>query len=214
VRTGWQAQPWPRGVSAGYKAEPVTLGRRQLPVMQPQRRTAAGSGELPLPSYDLFASTGMLGRMALEKILAGLSSATMRGGVRPSNRLVREHLRAVTNVKGYGSSGGTMRAGHRRWNEGCRDAAVLHAEITQLGCRGSLRTLYRYLQPLRAGTTSAPLTMPPKISEGTSWLLRRDEHLSPRQQLLADLRSHCAQLDRLAGHVTSFANSPMMTKQG
>jgi transposase len=101
---------------------------------------------------------------------------------------------------------------HRRWNQGCRDAAVLHAEITALGYRGSLRTVYRYLQPLRAGTGPAPLTMPPKVGEVTSWLLRRAEDLDPRQQrLLADLRGHCSQLDRLAGHVTGFAK--MMTKR-
>ena len=51
-----------------------------------------------------------------------------------------------------------------------------------------------------------------KIREVTSWLRRRAEDLDPRQQqLLADLRSHCAQLDRLADHVTSFAK--MMTKR-
>ena len=44
---------------------------------------------------------------------------------------------------------------HRRWAEGCHDAAVLHAEITELGYRGSLRTVYRYLQPLRDGTAPA-----------------------------------------------------------
>jgi len=47
---------------------------------------------------------------------------------------------------------------HRRWAEGCHHAAVLHAEITTLGYRGSLRTVYRYLQPLRAGTPPAALT--------------------------------------------------------
>jgi hypothetical protein len=51
--------------------------------------------------------------------------------------------------------------------------------------------------------------MRPKVFEDGGefrWLLRRTEDLDPRQQqLLADLRSHCAQLDRLAGHVTSFA---------
>ena len=42
--------------------------------------------------------------------------------------------------------------------------------------------------------------------------LRRPEDLNPRQQqLLADLRGHCAQLGRLAGHVTSFAK--IMTKR-
>jgi transposase len=102
---------------------------------------------------------------------------------------------------------------HRRWTEGCHDTAVLHAEITALGYRGSLRTVYRYLQPLRSGT--APAALPPsslKIGEVTSWLLRRAEDLSPRQQqLLADVRGHCAQLDRLAEHVTGFAK--MMTKR-
>jgi len=102
---------------------------------------------------------------------------------------------------------------HRRWNEGCHDAVVLHAEITALGYRGSLRTIYRYLQPLRTGTAPAALTPSAlKIGEVTSWLLRRAEDLNPRQQqMLTDLRAHCAQLDRLAEHVTSFAK--MMTKR-
>ena len=65
---------------------------------------------------------------------------------------------------------------HRRWTEGCHDAAVLHAEITALGYRGSLRTVYRYLQPLRAGTAHTALTPSSlKIGEVTSWLLRRGE---------------------------------------
>jgi transposase len=102
---------------------------------------------------------------------------------------------------------------HRRWNEGRRDTAALHAEITALGYRGSIRTIYRYLQPLRAGTTPAALTLPSlKVGEVTSWLLRRAEDLDPRQQqLLTELRGHCSQLDRLADHVTSFAK--MMTKR-
>ncbi|HMG61682.1 MAG TPA: hypothetical protein VK599_01925, partial [Streptosporangiaceae bacterium] len=33
---------------------------------------------------------------------------------------------------------------------------MLHAEITALGYRGSQRTVYRYLQPLRTGTASPP----------------------------------------------------------
>jgi transposase len=89
----------------------------------------------------------------------------------------------------------------------------LHAEITRLGYRGSLRTVYRYLQPQRTSTAPAALTPSAlKIGQVTSWLLRRAEDLSPRQQqLLADLRGHCSQLDRLAEHVTSFAK--MMTKR-
>ena len=98
----------------------------------------------------------------------------------------------------------------RRQNEGCHDAATLHAEITQPGYRGSLRTIYRYLQPLRAGGTTPTPLPPPKIREVTSWLLRKAEDLDPRQQqMLTSLRAHCAQLDRLADHITSFAK--MMT---
>ena len=101
---------------------------------------------------------------------------------------------------------------HRRWAEGCHDAAVLHAEITALGYHGSLRTVYRYLQPLRAGATPPVTLLPPKIGQVTSWLLRRAEDLDPRdQQMLTELRAHCAQLDRLAAHVTSFAK--MMTRR-
>jgi transposase len=102
---------------------------------------------------------------------------------------------------------------HRQWTEGCHDTAVLHAEITALGYRGSLHTVYRYLQPLRAGTDPAALIPSAlKIGEVTSWLLRRADDLNPRQQqLLAGVRSHCAQLDRLAEPVTGFAK--MMTKR-
>jgi hypothetical protein len=61
----------------------------------------------------------------------------------------------------------------------------------------------------RSAVAQPPAALTPpslKIGEVTSWLLRRADDLSPRQQqLLADVRSHCAQLDRLAEHVTSFA---------
>jgi transposase len=37
----------------------------------------------------------------------------------------------------------------QRWNEGVRDAAVLHAELRQRGWAGSVQTVRRYLAPLR-----------------------------------------------------------------
>ncbi len=52
----------------------VTLGGRRVPVQRPRVRAADGSGELPVPSYELFTSTEVLGRLAMEKMLAGLSS--------------------------------------------------------------------------------------------------------------------------------------------
>ena len=66
--------PGRAGYRHGAGAGSVTLGGRRLPVTRPRVRAADGSGELHLPSYDLFSSTEILGRLALEKMLAGLSS--------------------------------------------------------------------------------------------------------------------------------------------
>jgi putative transposase len=51
-------------------------------------RAADGSGEVHLPSYDLFSSTEVLGQMALERMLAGLSSRRYGRGLEPAGRAV------------------------------------------------------------------------------------------------------------------------------
>jgi putative transposase len=75
---------------AGYRhgagAGSVTLGGRRIPVTRPRVRAADGSGELHLPSYDLFSSTEVLGQMALERMLAGLSSRRYRAGLEPAGQ--------------------------------------------------------------------------------------------------------------------------------
>lgn len=97
-----------------------------------------------------------------------------------------------------------------RWNQGCRDAAVLHSELQARGYRGSIRTLYRYLQFLRGpGAASAvpcPAVAPPKIRHVTTWLLRHPDTLEPGEQAaLAVVRAECPHLDRLGDHITGFA---------
>lgn len=71
------------GERAGYRHGgengTVTLGGRRLPVERPRVRSADGSQELPLPSYTCFSSTEVLGRLALERMMGGLS--TRRYGV-------------------------------------------------------------------------------------------------------------------------------------
>ena len=57
------------GYRHGAEAGPVTLGGRRLPVTRPRVRGTDGSGELRLPSYDLFSGTEILGKLALEKML-------------------------------------------------------------------------------------------------------------------------------------------------
>jgi putative transposase len=61
-------------VRHGTERGSVTLGGRRVPVQRPRVRAADGSGELPVPAYELFSSTEVLGRLAMEKMLAGLSS--------------------------------------------------------------------------------------------------------------------------------------------
>ena len=55
---------------------------------RPRVRAADGSGELHLPSYDLFSSTEILGRLAMEKMLAGLSSRRYTAGLEPAGQAV------------------------------------------------------------------------------------------------------------------------------
>lgn len=66
--------PGRAGTRHGTEAGSVTLGGRRVPLTRPRVRTADGSGEVPVPAYELFASTELLGRMALERMLAGVST--------------------------------------------------------------------------------------------------------------------------------------------
>src|SRR3954453_10270338 len=67
----------------GHGAGSVTLGGRRVPVERPRMRAVDGSGELPVPAYELFSSTEVLGRMALDRMLAGLSTRRYPVGLEP-----------------------------------------------------------------------------------------------------------------------------------
>jgi putative transposase len=68
----------------------VTLGGRRVPVTRPRVRAADGSGELPVPAYELFTGTEVLGRMAMERMLAGLSTRRYGVGLEPVGEQVSE----------------------------------------------------------------------------------------------------------------------------
>ena len=70
-------------VRHGREHGSVSLGGRRVPVTRPRVRAADGTGELPIPSYDLFTSTEILGKMAMEKMLAGLSTRRYPVGLEP-----------------------------------------------------------------------------------------------------------------------------------
>jgi putative transposase len=88
--------PGRAGYRHGSGAGSVTMGGRRIPVTRPRVRAADGSGELRLPSYDLFSSTEVLGQMALERMLAGLSSCRYRAGLEPAGQAVRESATATS----------------------------------------------------------------------------------------------------------------------
>jgi putative transposase len=70
-------------VRHGHGAGSVSLGGRRVPVERPRMRAADGSGELAVASYELFSDTEILGRMALERMLAGLSTRRYGLGLEP-----------------------------------------------------------------------------------------------------------------------------------
>jgi hypothetical protein len=84
------------GYRHGTEAGSVTLGGRRLPVTRPRVRAADGSGELRLPSYDLFSGTEVWGKMALEKMLAGLSSRRYGHGLEPAGAAVQDAAGATS----------------------------------------------------------------------------------------------------------------------
>ena len=70
-------------VRHGREHGSVSLGGRRVPVTRPRVRAADGTGELSIPSYELFTSTEILGKMAMEKMLAGLSTRRYPVGLEP-----------------------------------------------------------------------------------------------------------------------------------
>ena len=70
-------------VRHGTGAGSVSLGGRRVPVRRPRVRTADRSVEVPVASYELFSSTEVLGRMAMERMLAKLSTRRYSVGLEP-----------------------------------------------------------------------------------------------------------------------------------
>jgi putative transposase len=80
----------------GHGAGSVSLGGRRLPVERPRMRATDGTGELPVPSYELFSQTDVLGRMAMERMLAGLSTRCYPVGLEPVGARVEQTATATS----------------------------------------------------------------------------------------------------------------------
>jgi putative transposase len=72
---------WDRDRTAvrhGHEDGEVTLGGRRVAVKRPRVRTADGESEVSLGTYEHFADRDQLGRLAPERILAGVSTRKYR----------------------------------------------------------------------------------------------------------------------------------------
>lgn len=70
-------------VRHGSEDGSVTLGGRRVPVRRPRVRTADNRAEVAVPTYELFSSTELLGRLAMERMLAKLSARRYPAGLEP-----------------------------------------------------------------------------------------------------------------------------------
>ena len=70
-------------VRHGTEDGSVVLGGRQVPVRRPRVRTADRSAEVAVPAYELFSLTELLGELALERMMAKLSTRRYRAGLEP-----------------------------------------------------------------------------------------------------------------------------------
>jgi putative transposase len=83
-------------VRHGHERGSVTLGGRRVPVERPRVRAVDGSGELPVPAYELFSGTEILGRMVMDRMLAGLSTRRYWIGLEPVGQQVSEVATATS----------------------------------------------------------------------------------------------------------------------
>jgi transposase-like protein len=83
-------------VRHGHGAGSVSLGGRRVPVTRPRMRAVDGSGELAVPAYELFSQTEVLGRMAMDRMLAGLSTRRYPVGLEPVGQRTEQAATATS----------------------------------------------------------------------------------------------------------------------
>ncbi|MEU6145642.1 hypothetical protein ABZ848_35525 [Streptomyces sp. NPDC047081] len=119
--------------------------------------------------------------------------------LRLDRKTVRRYAHAVTpeeatlgtGSRRYGQVHAYSPYLHRRWNEGCTDAARLHAEISELGFTGSKRTMRRHLQEIRASGKPAPDKPKTLTVRTATWLITsHPDHLWTRA-VCSSSRSSC-----------------------
>jgi putative transposase len=82
---GAKGRHLPERTAVRHGSEPgqVTLGGRRVRVRRPRVRTADGTREVAVPTYQAFAATDLLDQLAVERMLAKLSTRRYKTGLEP-----------------------------------------------------------------------------------------------------------------------------------
>jgi len=83
-------------VRHGSEAGSVSLGGRRVPVRRPRVRSADGIAEVAVPAYELFNGTELLDAMALERMMAKLSTRRYAAGLEPVGTAVETIARSTS----------------------------------------------------------------------------------------------------------------------
>jgi putative transposase len=74
----------------GSEPGSVTLGGRRVRVDRPRVRTADKTREVPVPTWEAFAGSELLDQLAVERMLARLSTRRYRAGLEPVGQAVEQ----------------------------------------------------------------------------------------------------------------------------
>ncbi|MGW3368567.1 ISL3 family transposase [Streptosporangium canum] len=193
--------------------EPLPAPENPQPAAPAPAPAPAGMSRLAIRTRERYAAIHVL-------LAKGVGTTAICRALNLDHKTVLRYARADTVetllVAGErGSSLGPYQPYLRqRWNEGCTDGERLHKEITDLGYCGSSRTVRRFLHNFRG--TQIPALQPTAhgipARDVTGWILRHPDTLDENEKLqFKQIRARCEQLDRLADHVTVFAE--MMTQR-
>ncbi len=80
----------------GTESGSVTLGGRRVPVNRPRVRATDRTGEVPVPAYELFNGTELLGRMAMERMLAGVSTRRYPIALEPVGQGIEDKAKSTS----------------------------------------------------------------------------------------------------------------------
>jgi len=169
---------WNRERSAvrhGHEDGEVTLGGRRVAVRRPRVRTADGESEVTMRRYEHFADRDRLGRLALERILAGVSTRKYRRVQEPvgDGTVARERATSKSSV----SRAFVARTREALWHLMSRQLADLRLAVVMLdGIEIKGRT-----NVVALGITTEGVKIPLGLWEGST------ENATLVSMLLADL---------------------------